>query len=125
MNSIKEAVDSVKQRVHDFEGRYTDHFPRWTLRDYAQVSVLVGEVEAVLENARELRARVAELETEARLGRMVREMPAGACLHHVVMTSGRSFFAYSEPRPNWGTLSTCSKEAETAAEAIEAVRSKP
>jgi hypothetical protein len=72
-----------------------------------------------------LNARVAEMEPDAKLGRMVREMPEGAELAHVVMTSGRSYFTYAEPRPTWGLLSRCARNGDTPAEAMQEVRSKP
>jgi uncharacterized protein YukE len=64
VSDINEVVKDVQQRLRIFEGRYTDHFPRWTLRDYVQVSRLVSEVSTLSDTLRELQARVAELERQ-------------------------------------------------------------
>lgn len=80
---------------------------------------------ALADELRTQQARVAELEGDAKLGKMVWEMPEGAELCHVVMTSGRTLFTYSEPRPKWGLYTKCARNGDTAAEAIEKVRSKP
>jgi hypothetical protein len=119
VSNITEVVEAVAQRLSIFEGRYTDHYPRWTLRDYNQVSILVSEVSTSVETIRKLQAqvkeletgvpsmarlaeletrsvmydqmkavlastqaRVAELEPDAKLGRMVREMPVYSLLCH-------------------------------------------
>ena len=72
VSDINEVVKDVQQRLRIFEGRYTDHFPRWTLRDYVQVSRLVSEVSTLSDTLRELQARVAELERqlEARIAEL-------------------------------------------------------
>jgi hypothetical protein len=60
------------------------------------------------------------LEPNAALGHMIEDMPGGARLYRC----GKSVWAYQEPRPSWGNVSSCERHGDTAAEAIEAVRSK-
>jgi hypothetical protein len=85
----------------------------------------VGFVEADIEELPEvqtLRTRVAELEADAKLGRMVRDMPEGAILQYCKMTSGRAFYWYSEPAPEWGLYSARKGQGDTPEVALEAAR---
>ena len=71
-NGIANIVTSLDRRLQSFGGRYRDHWPRWTQRDYAQVGCLVSEVSTLSETIRDLQTRVAELEEqlEARIAEL-------------------------------------------------------
>ena len=69
-------------------------------------------------------ARVAEMEPDAKLARMVREMPEGAILQRIVSPAATPW-SYVEPRPAWGTHSHFAHYGVIAEEAISAVRGKP
>ena len=77
-----------EEQLHEIEKRTDDnaqslnYFCTDLHEDVRRYLKHVDDVRTLLETVRELQERVAELEADARLGRMVREMPEGVSLHH-------------------------------------------
>ncbi len=122
--------DALRERAFEAEARVTE-LERKLAQEHQRAEdwkYLSGGNCALLEEMTverdALLARVAELEPDAVLGKMVNEMPPCSDLFHVRSTAGNDFFMYSELRPAWGTYSRCQRDAKSAFEAMRAVKEK-